>query len=354
MDNKIRNFLKESLLYFKDYGYKAYLEKYACDKKEILSFAKKLHTTIDYRGIEEHRKELFEYLSSKLEKKNFDIKQISIDEIELEKKDLGGLMIYKSEVKVSTAEHIAVFNIGGITEYDGKLLSDGILDLENIYSLSPHKYIVTDDTNIYSALQTFDKSSKHSDDAYFDHIAQQTATLEEIDKTAKKLDIVFPPALVNYWSEYSNGNKNKNSLMLEVFPHQNIMGITDFFNYIWKEYYGVDEINVYSHKDMYTPYTQEQKLLVDEMNKNFFVFAADGEDNFMEMLVFDKSHNAYGFIFDQDLIAYPYIEGLHKGIYKKHKDIKNFFAEYINLKIAYEIDGENVSVLDFFVGKGRE
>ena len=353
MDNKVRNFINESLLYFKDYGYKAYLEKYACNKKEILSFAKKLYTTIDYREIEERRKELFEYLSRELEKKNFDIKQISIDEIELEKKDVGGLMIYKSEVKVSTAEYIAVFNIGGITEYDGRLLSDGILDLKSIYSHSPRKYIVADDTNIYSALQTFDEASKRSDDAYFEHIAQQTATLEEIDKTAKKLDIVFPPALVNYWSEYSNGNKNKNknSLMLEVFPHQNIMGITDFFNYIWKEYYGVDEIDVYSHEDMYTPYAQEQKLLVAEMNKNFFVFAADWKDNFMEILIFDKSHNAYGFIFDQDLIAYPYIECLHKGIYKRHKDINNFFAEYIDLKIAYEIDGENVSVLNLFEGK---
>jgi len=352
MDNKIKNFVKESLLYFKDNGHKAYLDKYAVDKKDIDSFAKKLHTTIDYRSIKERRKELFKYMSSELKKKGFDIKQLSIDEIELEKMDVGGSIIYKAEIKVSTSEHVAVFNVGGITEYDGKLLSDGILDVERVYSLSPRKY-VADDANIYTALQIFDEVCKSSEDVDFEHITQEVATLDEIDSTAKKLDIVFPPALISYWSKYSNGNKNKYNERLEVFSHQNIMGITDFFNYIWKDYYGVDEIDVYSYNGN-IPYTQKQQLLVNEMNKNFFVFAVDWEDNFMEILVFDKFQNAYGFIFDQDLVAYPYIEELHNDVYKKHKDINSFFAEYINLKIAYEIDDENVSILGLFEEKSRE
>jgi len=168
-------------------------------------------------------------------------------------------------------------------------------------------------------------------------------------KLQKKLDVTFPKALVEYWSQYTNGDTKKRDYgRFEILPHQDVMGIADFFNYYWEEMHG-SEVNLFKYDEMNEPLNKEEENFVKDMNRKFFVFATDWNENFMEVLLFDKEHNCYGFVFDQDEILLSYLASLQKGEYKKYSNLNNFITKYINIKIAQEIDGNrDVSVEKLF------
>ena len=156
---------------------------------------------------------------------------------------------------------------------------------------------------------------------------------EDIEQTEAKLSIRIPDELRNYYLNESNGNKvnvTDHQLIdggLDIFSHQKIFGVYDYFDFYWSVLYWGDGIDLMNEK-----LSDSEMQFVLEKNKEFFVFAADWSDNFIETFVFDKKGNFYRFYFDQDLHIFEYIQDMlnnHSNVNKSHSFIE-LLSEYLD------------------------
>ena len=149
-----------------------------------------------------------------------------------------------------------------------------------------------------------------------DYISQplntKKATKNEIEKTEKKLSITLPIELKNYYLNESNGTEQDSEKYaiyderLDVFSHQRIIGIYDYFKMYWDSMdVDIDVVNEHISKD--------DMQFVNEKNREYFVFVADWSENFIETIVFDKNGNFYRFYFDQDVHIIEYINEMING-----------------------------------------
>lgn len=161
----------------------------------------------------------------------------------------------------------------------------------------------------------------------------------DIEKTEAKLSVKIPDELKNYYLNEANGTeRNVTDYLLidgrlDIFSHQKIFGVYDFFDFYWSvihEYYGIRIMN--------EELSESEMEFVLEKNKEFFVCAAHWSDNFIETFVFDKGGNYYRFYFDQDVHIFDYIEEMlsnHERVNKSRSFIK-LLSEYLeNLKDDY-------------------
>ncbi len=156
---------------------------------------------------------------------------------------------------------------------------------------------------------------------------------EDIEQTEAKLSIRIPDELRNYYLNEANGNKvnvTDHQLIdggLDIFSHQKIFGVYDYFDFYWSvlyEGYGIELMD--------EQLSDSEMEFVLEKNKEFFVCAADWSDNFIETFVFDKEGNFYRFYFDQDLHIFEYIQDMlsnHHSINKSHSFSK-LLSEYLD------------------------
>lgn len=353
IEQKIKKYVSESVLYLKNHSYKEYLEKYAFNKKEIDKVAKTLHTTIDYKAIVNTRDELYHYFSNEIKKKKFKLEEMEIDTIGVEELNKNGLLMYEAEVTVSTLGHVAVFDVKVLPIDNHILRVDGMLDFNIVKTKTKNLYISDSiDTTIYDSLSRYEKACKTSENENYRQEKNDKASLEEIRQSEKRLHTTFPSALIDYWYRVSNGDKRKRDYdSFELFSHQNIMGIADFYNYYWNDIQGVKTDVFTSHT-----YTQEEKKFIKDINENYFVFAVDWKSdlNFMDILIFNKKHNCYGFVFDQDVDLLSYIKDIENGKHVQYDDILQFMTGYINTLISENIDEDNdISIYNYFLRNSK-
>jgi len=176
-----------------------------------------------------------------------------------------------------------------------------------------------------------------------EHISQplntNRATEEEVLKTEEKLGCKIPNELRNYYLNDANGteeNEEEYAIFdetLDIFSHQKIINIYDYFKLYWEELQdeNVDEVL----DDTGALDNEEEALLVKKYTNEFFVCIANWENNFIGTFVFDKVGNFYKFNFDQDEMIDRIIEDLltadnAKYSVKKDKNLSKLLEDYLD------------------------
>lgn len=193
----------------------------------------------------------------------------------------------------------------------------------------------TMDNIIQSYVSFLKKYDEEMETKYF--ISQplniKKATKNEIEKTEEKLSITIPDELKNYYLNASNGTEKDSEKYatsdsrLDIFSHQKIFGIYDYF----KMYWDLMEVDMDIINEQLT---KDDIRFVNQKNSEYFVFAVDWSENFIETFVFDKNHNFYRFYFDQDVHIISYINEMISGSksMKKSKSGIELLSDYLEEK----------------------
>ena len=172
-----------------------------------------------------------------------------------------------------------------------------------------------------------------------EHIISQPLNLNkttenEIEKTEKKLSCTIPYELRYYYLNEMNGTEVDEKEYpvyeekLDIFSHQKIMGIYDYFKYYWEDIQEIDIEEILEHL------SEEEILFIENNNREYFVFIADWRNNFIETFVFDKKENYYNFYFDQDVTIDIYINKMinSSNSIKKDKSLVKLLKKYLEKK----------------------
>ena len=181
-------------------------------------------------------------------------------------------------------------------------------------------------------------NENETEEGVFDFICQplndKKAVDKEIEKTEEKLSIKIPEELKYYYSNEANGTEvdieeyPSSERRLDIFRHQKIIGISDFFEMYWDCYDPLYLLNYQS------ALSEEESNFINDKNKEFFVCAADWDDNFIGTFVFDRNHNFYRFLFDQDLHLLEYLNDMINGseYVKKNDSFARVLSDYLEEK----------------------
>ena len=156
----------------------------------------------------------------------------------------------------------------------------------------------------------------------------------EIEKTEKKLSCTIPSELRYYYLNEMNGSEVDEKEYpvyeekLDIFSHQKIMGIYDYFKYYWEDIQEIDIEEILEHL------SEEEIFFIENNNREYFVFIADWRNNFIETFVFDKKENYYNFYFDQDVTIDIYINEMinNSNTMKKDKSLVKLLKKYLEKK----------------------
>jgi len=182
---------------------------------------------------------------------------------------------------------------------------------------------------------------------------KKKATKSEISLTEEKLSTTLPIELKNYYLNDANGTERNvekypiSEERLDIFSHQKIIGIYDYFQ-LCLEYVGTS-IEVANQGC-----SEEEIKICMQSNKDYFVCVVDWQDNFRETFLFDKKHNFYSFNFDQDEHISYYISELinnsdhtltNKSLVKLLDDSIQERIEYLEEDIKSNVRGSFFSRL---------
>ena len=129
----------------------------------------------------------------------------------------------------------------------------------------------------------------------------------ELIETEAKLGCTIPIELRNYYLNEANGTEEDEvdeyaifEETLEIFSHQKIVNIYDYFKLYWER---VQDENVEDILDDTGILSDDETVALIEKYKNeFFVCIVHWENNFIATFLFDKFGNYYRFYFDQDVM----------------------------------------------------